>query len=99
MAGGAALTIREISGRPIKFTGVGEKMEALEPFYPERMANRILGMGDVLSFVEKAQDSIQVSALSLSTPPVSLLQTWVTPFSSIRHLRGAPIQCPRFDPR
>jgi len=57
--GGAALTIREISGRPIKFTGVGEKMEALEPFYPERMANRILGMGDVLSFVEKAQDVVE----------------------------------------
>jgi len=56
--GGAALTIREVSGRPIKFVGVGEKMEALEPFYPDRMANRILGMGDVLSLVEKAQGAI-----------------------------------------
>lgn len=56
--GGAALTIREVSGRPIKFVGVGEKMEALEPFYPDRMANRILGMGDVLSLVEKAEEAI-----------------------------------------
>jgi len=56
--GGAALTIREISGRPVKFTGVGEKMSALEPFYPDRMVNRILGMGDVLSLVEKAQSAI-----------------------------------------
>jgi len=57
--GGAALTINEISGRPIKFTGVGEKMEALEPFYPDRMANRILGMGDVLTLVEKAEGAIE----------------------------------------
>ncbi len=53
--GGAALSMREIVGKPIVFCGVGEKVEALEPFYPERMAARILGMGDVLSLVEKAQ--------------------------------------------
>ena len=52
--GGAALSVREVSGKPIKFTGVGEKMEALEPFYPERMASRILGMGDVVTLVERA---------------------------------------------
>lgn len=57
--GGAALSIKEVSGKPIKFTGVGEKLEALEIFYPDRMANRILGMGDVLTLVEKAQDAIQ----------------------------------------
>ncbi|PRW50901.1 Signal recognition particle 54 kDa chloroplastic isoform B [Chlorella sorokiniana] len=57
--GGAALSIKEVSGRPIKFVGTGEKMEALEPFYPERMASRILGMGDVVSLVEKAEDAIQ----------------------------------------
>jgi len=56
--GGAALSVRATSGRPIKFTGVGEKMEALEVFYPDRMAQRILGMGDVLTLVEKAQESI-----------------------------------------
>eukprot|EP00287_Rhodomonas_sp_CCMP768_P016858 CAMPEP_0202815056 /NCGR_PEP_ID=MMETSP1389-20130828/5998_1 /ASSEMBLY_ACC=CAM_ASM_000865 /TAXON_ID=302021 /ORGANISM="Rhodomonas sp., Strain CCMP768" /LENGTH=486 /DNA_ID=CAMNT_0049486931 /DNA_START=253 /DNA_END=1713 /DNA_ORIENTATION=- len=53
--GGAALSVQAISGKPIKFVGVGEKVEALEPFYPERMASRILGMGDVVSMVEKAQ--------------------------------------------
>ncbi|GJP49599.1 hypothetical protein CLOM_g8786 [Closterium sp. NIES-68] len=54
--GGAALSVKEVSGRPIKFVGEGEAMSALEPFYPDRMASRILGMGDVLSLVEKAQD-------------------------------------------
>lgn len=53
--GGAALSIKEVSGKPIKFIGRGERVEDLEPFYPDRMAQRILGMGDVLSFVEQAQ--------------------------------------------
>ncbi len=53
--GGAALSIRAITGKPIKFIGVGERIEMLEPFYPERIASRILGMGDVLSLIEKAQ--------------------------------------------
>ncbi len=59
--GGAALSVREISGQPIKFVGVGEKVEALQPFYPERMASRILGMGDVLTLVEKAQEEINIA--------------------------------------
>ena len=54
--GGAALSIRAVTGKPIKFIGVGEKLDALEPFFPERMASRILGMGDVISLVEKAQE-------------------------------------------
>ncbi|MER2225639.1 MAG: signal recognition particle protein [Carnobacterium sp.] len=54
--GGAALSIRAVTGKPIKFTGSGEKLDALEPFYPERMANRILGMGDMLTLIEKAQE-------------------------------------------
>ncbi|MCF8119556.1 MAG: signal recognition particle protein [Deltaproteobacteria bacterium] len=54
--GGAALSIKAVTGKPIKFVGVGEKISALEPFYPERMASQILGMGDVLSLIEKAQD-------------------------------------------
>jgi signal recognition particle subunit SRP54 len=54
--GGAALSIRSIVEKPIKFVGVGEKMDALEPFYPDRMASRILGMGDVVSLVERAQE-------------------------------------------
>jgi signal recognition particle subunit SRP54 len=53
--GGAALSIRHITGKPIKFIGVGEKIDALEPFYPERIASRILGMGDILSLVEEVQ--------------------------------------------
>lgn len=57
--GGAALSVREVSGKPIKFMGTGEKLEALEPFYPERMTSRILGMGDILSLVEKAQRAVR----------------------------------------
>jgi signal recognition particle subunit SRP54 len=53
--GGAALSVLAVTGAPVKFTGTGEKLEALEPFHPDRMASRILGMGDVLSLVEKAQ--------------------------------------------
>lgn len=53
--GGAALSVRYITGKPIKFVGTGEKLDMIEPFYPDRMANRILGMGDVLSLIEKAQ--------------------------------------------
>jgi signal recognition particle subunit SRP54 len=59
--GGAALSIRAISGQPIKFVGMGEKVEALDPFYPDRMASRILGMGDVLTLVEKAQEAVDFS--------------------------------------
>src|ERR671932_2261191 len=59
--GGAALSVRQISGAPIKFVGVGEKVEALQPFYPDRMASRILGMGDVLTLVEKAQEEFDIA--------------------------------------
>lgn len=57
--GGAALSIKAVTGKPIKFCGVGEKMGDLEPFYPERFASRILGMGDVLSLIEKAQGAME----------------------------------------
>lgn len=56
--GGAALSIRAITGKPIKFTGIGEKIGDIEPFYPDRIASRILGMGDVLSLIEKAQEAV-----------------------------------------
>ncbi|WP_426349314.1 signal recognition particle protein [Alloiococcus sp. CFN-8] len=56
--GGAALSIREVTGKPIKFVGLGEKMSDIEIFHPDRMASRILGMGDILSLIEKAQSSI-----------------------------------------
>jgi signal recognition particle subunit SRP54 len=58
--GGAALSIRAVTGRPIKFVGMGEKLDALEPFYPDRIASRILGMGDVLSLIEKAQQEVTI---------------------------------------
>ena len=56
--GGAALSVRHVTGKPIKFVGMGEKLDQIEPFYPDRMASRILGMGDVLSLIEKAQQNI-----------------------------------------
>jgi signal recognition particle subunit SRP54 len=58
--GGAALSLRAVTGKPIKFVGVGEKLEDLEPFHPERMASRILGMGDVVSLVERAAEAVDV---------------------------------------
>lgn len=61
--GGAALSIRAVTGKPIKFCGVGEKMGDLEPFYPDRMASRILGMGDVLTLIEKAQAAVSEDQL------------------------------------
>ena len=59
--GGAALSVRQVTGKPIKFSGVGEKLNGLEAFHPERMASRILGMGDVLSLVEEARKSVDVA--------------------------------------
>jgi signal recognition particle subunit SRP54 len=56
--GGAALSVKEVTGQPIKFVGVGEKYDALDPFYPDRIVSRILGMGDVLSLIEKVQTEV-----------------------------------------
>src|SRR5699024_7255787 len=56
--GGAALSIKAVTGKPIKFAGMGEKLDELEPFHPDRMASRILGMGDVLTLIEKAQTNV-----------------------------------------
>ena len=65
--GGAALSIRAVTGKPIKFVGMGEKLDALEAFYPDRMASRILGMGDVMSLIERAQETVsQEEALTLA---------------------------------
>ncbi len=58
--GGAALSVKYVTGKPIKFIGVGEKMDAIEPFYPDRMASRILGMGDMLSLIEKAEQNFDM---------------------------------------
>lgn len=59
--GGAALSIKKVSGKPIKFIGTGEKIAALEPFYPDRIASRILGMGDILTLVDKAQKEVEIT--------------------------------------
>jgi len=58
--GGAALSIKSVTGQPIKFVGTGEKVDAMEPFFPDRLAGRILGMGDVLSLIEKAEESVDM---------------------------------------
>ena len=66
--GGAALSIRQVTGQPIKFIGVGEKYDALEPFHPDRIVSRILGMGDVMTLIEKAQEHVdQKKAAELAT--------------------------------
>ena len=57
--GGAAMSVRSVTGKPIKCVGVGEKLSDIEPFYPDRMASRILGMGDVMSLIEKAEASFE----------------------------------------
>ena len=59
--GGAALSVRHVTGKPIKFIGVSEKVDGLEPFYPDRMASRILGMGDVLGLIEQAHKNVDMA--------------------------------------
>src|SRR3546814_10487022 len=59
--GGAALSVRHVTGKPLKFVGLSEKLDGLEPFYPERMAQRVLGMGDIVSLVEQAQKNLDVA--------------------------------------
>ena len=61
--GGAALSLRAVTGQPVKFAGVGEKVEQFEPFHPERLAGRILGMGDIVSFVEKAAEAVEMEEM------------------------------------
>jgi len=65
--GGAALSVRAVTGKPIKFAGTGEKMDAIEPFHPDRMASRILGMGDVLTLIEKASEAMSAEEAQAQT--------------------------------
>ena len=65
--GGAALSVRAVTGKPIKFVGTGEKMDAIEPFHPDRMASRILGMGDVLTLIEKASEAMSAEEAQAQT--------------------------------
>jgi len=88
--GGAALSLKSITGKPIKFIGVGEKVEDLEPFYPDRIASRILGMGDVVSLVEKAQEvATQEEAEELQKKIVSAtftLEDYLKQFQQMRKM-------------
>ncbi len=88
--GGAAISLKSVTGQALKFIGVGEKMEDLEPFYPDRIASRILGMGDVVSLVEKAQETIDVKeAEKLQEKMISAtftLQDYLEQFQRIRKM-------------
>ncbi len=91
--GGACLSIKAVTGKPIKFIGVGEKLTDLEPFYPDRMASRILGMGDVLSLIERAQEAVteaQVKEMERKMRESSFTLTdYLTQFETLKKMGGA----------
>ncbi|HCM25390.1 MAG TPA: signal recognition particle protein [Treponema sp.] len=88
--GGAALSLKTITGKPLKFVGVGEKIEDLEPFHPERMAGRILGMGDVVSLVEKAQEVVDQKTAEENQRRIEkdgfTLQDWLDQLRSVKKM-------------
>ena len=90
--GGAALSIKAISGKPIKFCGIGEKMKDLEPFHPDRMASRILGMGDVLTLIEKAEGAVteeEAKRLAKKMKENSFdLEDYLTQLASVKKMGG-----------
>ena len=90
--GGAALSIKAVTGKPIKFVGSGEKMEDIEPFYPDRIASRILGMGDVLTLIEKAQEAFsEEEALKLQKKMKTnsfTLQDYLNQLESVKKMGG-----------
>ena len=90
--GGVALSIKAVTGKPIKFVGSGEKMEDIEPFYPDRMASRILGMGDVLTLIEKAQEAFsEEEALKLQKKMKTnsfTLQDYLNQLESVKKMGG-----------
>ena len=91
--GGACLSIKAVTGKPIKFASVGEKLTDLEPFYPDRMANRILGMGDVLSLIEKAQEAVseeQIEKMERKFKSNSFtLDDYLEQFAMLKKMGGA----------
>ena len=91
--GGACLSIKAVTGKPIKYIGVGEKITDLEPFYPDRMASRILGMGDVLSLIEKAQEAVsekQAKELERKMRENTFtLSDYLTQFETLKKMGGA----------
>lgn len=87
--GGAALSVRAVTGKPIKFVGLGEKLENLEPFHPDRMASRILGMGDVMTLIEKAQTTVdEKQAVELAKKMRENSFTMEDLLSQMRQIRG-----------
>ena len=90
--GGAALSLREVTGVPIKYVGVGEKLDALEPFHPDRLAQRILGMGDVLSLIERAQETVDADQAAKLQKKVSKgefdLQDFLEQMAQLRKMAG-----------
>ena len=90
--GGAALSAKSVTGKPIKFMGVGEKLDALEPFHPERMASRILGMGDMLTLIEKAQESFDEKQAAEMERKLRknefTLEDFLEQFSQVRKMGG-----------
>ncbi len=91
--GGACLSIKAVTGKPIKFIGVGEKLTDLEPFYPDRMASRILGMGDVLTLIEKAQEAVSEEQAKVMQKKMLentfTLEDYLTQFESMKKMGGA----------
>lgn len=91
--GGACLSIKAVTGKPVKFVGVGEKLTDLEPFYPDRMASRILGMGDVLTLIEKAQEVVsEEQAKALQKKMIEntfTLEDYLVQFESMKKMGGA----------
>ncbi|MDE6585267.1 MAG: signal recognition particle protein [Clostridia bacterium] len=91
--GGACLSIKAVTGKPIKFIGVGEKLTDLEPFYPDRMASRILGMGDVLTLIEKAQEAVSMEEAKTMQKKMLensfTLEDYLTQFESMKKMGGA----------
>ena len=90
--GGAALSVKQVTGKPIKFAGMGEKLDCLEPFYPDRMASRILGMGDVMSLIEKAQENFDAEKAAKLEKQLSKnkfdLEDFLDQFAQIRNMGG-----------
>ena len=103
--GGAALSVRAVTGKPIKFVSVGEKPDQLEPFHPDRIASRILGMGDVMSLIEKAQEQISEDDAkemeASSARPSSTLDDFLDQLQQVRKMgrRSSPRHDPRHAPR
>ncbi len=91
--GGACLSIKAVTGKPIKFIGVGEKLTDLEPFYPDRMASRILGMGDVLTLIERAQEAVTEEQAKFMQKKMLensfTLEDYLTQFESMKKMGGA----------